>query len=63
MRRSITSSSRTAASGRAVPFARKQDRKIELDLARIDHWTGTGAQMSDRVRALVSAYRKQAANG
>jgi small subunit ribosomal protein S16 len=44
------------------PVARKQDRKIELDLARIDHWTGTGAQMSDRVRALVSAYRKQAAN-
>ena len=45
------------------PIARKQDRKIELDLGRIDHWTGTGAQMSDRVRALVNAYRKQAANG
>jgi small subunit ribosomal protein S16 len=44
------------------PVARKQDRKIELDLARIDHWTGTGAQMSDRVRALVNAYRKQAVN-
>jgi small subunit ribosomal protein S16 len=44
------------------PVARKQDKKIELDLARIDHWTGTGAQMSDRVRALVTAYRKQAAN-
>ena len=35
---------------------------MELDLARIDHWTGTGAQMSDRVAALVKAYRKQAAN-
>lgn len=44
------------------PVARKQDRKIELDLGRIDHWTATGAQMSDRVKALVSAYRKQAAN-
>jgi small subunit ribosomal protein S16 len=45
------------------PIARKQDKKIELDLGRIDHWTGTGAQMSDRVRALVNAHRKQAANG
>jgi small subunit ribosomal protein S16 len=44
------------------PVARRQDKKIELDLGRIDHWTGTGAQMSDRVRALVTAYRKQAAN-
>lgn len=43
------------------PVARNQDTKIQLDLARIDHWTGTGAQMSDRVRALVTAYRKQAA--
>ena len=44
------------------PVARKQQRKLELDLARIDHWTSTGAQMSDRVRTLVSAYRKQAAS-
>jgi small subunit ribosomal protein S16 len=44
------------------PVARKDDKTIELDLARIDHWTGTGAQMSDRVAALVKAYRKQAAN-
>jgi small subunit ribosomal protein S16 len=44
------------------PVARKDDKKIELDLTRIDHWTGTGAQMSDRVAALVKAYRKQAAN-
>lgn len=43
------------------PIARKQDTKLELDLARIDHWTGTGAQMSDRVRALVTSYRKQLA--
>ena len=44
------------------PIARKQDKKIELDLARIDHWTHTGAQMSDGVRALVTAYRKQSAS-
>ena len=44
------------------PVARKDDKKIQLDLSRIDHWTDTGAQMSDRVAALVKAYRKQAAN-
>ncbi len=43
------------------PVARGQDRKIELDLPRIDYWTGTGAKMSDRVRTLVAAFRKQAA--
>ena len=43
------------------PVARGQERRLELDLPRIDHWTGTGATMSDRVRALVAAARKQAA--
>lgn len=44
------------------PVARRKDTKLELDLARIEHWTGTGAQMSDRVRALVASYKKQAAS-
>lgn len=43
------------------PVARGKDRKIELNLPRIDHWTSTGATMSDRVRTLVTAFRKQAA--
>jgi small subunit ribosomal protein S16 len=42
------------------PVARKGETKLKLDLARIDHWVGKGAQPSDRVRALVSSYRKQA---
>jgi small subunit ribosomal protein S16 len=42
------------------PVARRNDKKLELNLARIEHWTRTGAQMSDRVSALVKAYRKQA---
>jgi small subunit ribosomal protein S16 len=37
-----------------------QEKKLELNLARIDHWSATGAKMSDRVRALVRGYRKQA---
>jgi small subunit ribosomal protein S16 len=43
------------------PVARGKDQRLELDLARIAYWTGTGASMSDRVRSLVTAARKQAA--
>ena len=43
------------------PVAKRKAQKVELDLPRIDYWTGTGARMSDRVRTLVSAFRKQAA--
>jgi small subunit ribosomal protein S16 len=43
------------------PVARGKDKKLELDLTRIAHWTGKGATMSDRVRTLVSSARKQAA--
>jgi small subunit ribosomal protein S16 len=42
------------------PVARGQDTKLKLDIARIDHWVGQGAQLSDRVRTLVSGYRKLA---
>ena len=41
------------------PAARKSDPKIRLDLPRIDYWVGQGAQQSERVSALVKAYRKQ----
>jgi small subunit ribosomal protein S16 len=43
------------------PVARGKDRKLELDLPRIEHWTKTGSTLSDRVRTLVAAARKQAA--
>jgi len=43
------------------PVARGKDQKVELNLPRIDYWTGTGAKLSDRVRTLVMAFRKQAA--
>ena len=42
------------------PIARKSETKLRLDLPRIDYWLGKGAQPSDRVRHLVSDYRKQA---
>ncbi|MEY4760550.1 MAG: ribosomal protein [Pseudomonadota bacterium] len=43
------------------PTARKNDTKLRLDLPRIDYWVGKGAQPSERVGALVKAYRKQVA--
>ena len=42
------------------PRAQGAERKLRLDLARIDYWTGKGAEVSDRVKSLVAGYRKQA---
>jgi small subunit ribosomal protein S16 len=42
------------------PVARKSETKVRLDLPRIDFWLSRGAQQSERVGALVKAYRKQA---
>jgi small subunit ribosomal protein S16 len=42
------------------PVARGKEVRLRLELGRIDHWVGLGAQLSDRVRTLVSGYRKQA---
>ena len=43
------------------PVARGAEAKLRLELARIDHWVKQGAHMSDRVKQLVTTYRKQAA--
>jgi len=43
------------------PVARGKEVKLRLELDRIDHWVNKGAQQSDRVRQLVSSYRKQVA--
>lgn len=43
------------------PVARRGEPKLKLDLPRVDYWLSKGAQQSDRVRQLVSSYRKQAA--
>jgi small subunit ribosomal protein S16 len=42
------------------PVARGADTKLKLDLPRIDYWASQGAQQSDRVKQLVTSYRKQA---
>ncbi len=32
---------------------------VEIDLARVDHWVGTGAQPSSAVKNLISIVRKR----
>ena len=40
------------------PMARGQEEPLRLDLGRVDHWLGQGAQPSDRVAALIAKHRK-----
>ena len=43
------------------PVATGQEIRLKVDLERVDHWIGLGAQTSDRVAKLVEEVRKQAA--
>jgi len=43
------------------PIAVGQDKRVELDTARVDHWVGQGAQMTDKVRMLYREAGKLAA--
>ena len=40
------------------PVAAGKDQKLEVDLARADHWIGKGAIPSERVSELLSRCRK-----
>jgi small subunit ribosomal protein S16 len=59
--------SRVSRNGRFIervgfynPIARGQEQGSRIDLERVDYWVGQGAQMSDRVKQVVKAYRKAA---
>ena len=59
--------SRNARDGRFVerigffnPVAAGQAEKLNLDLARIEHWVATGAAVSDRVAKLIKDAKKAA---
>ena len=43
------------------PVSRGKEVRLKLEIGRIDHWLGKGAQQSARVRPLVDGYRKLAA--
>ena len=58
---------RKARDGRSIerlgffnPVARGQEERLRLALERVDYWKGVGAQVSDRVQALVSEARTAA---
>ncbi|QCO67379.1 30S ribosomal protein S16 [Luteimonas yindakuii] len=55
----IVTDSRSARDGRNIervgyynPVAQGAEQRVVLDTARVDHWVGQGAQMTDKVRAL-----------
>jgi small subunit ribosomal protein S16 len=65
----IVTDSRSARDGRNIervgyynPVASGNDKRVELDVARVQHWVGQGAQMTDKVADLYrQASKAQAA--
>lgn len=43
------------------PVARGNDPRLKVDIERVDHWLGLGAQASDRVSKLLKDARAAAA--
>jgi len=61
----VVTDSRNRRDGRYIerlgffnPVAKGKEVTLSMDLERIDHWIGQGAQPSERVAALVKGYRK-----
>lgn len=44
------------------PVARGQEERLRVDLDRVAHWQGKGAQASDRVAGLLKEAAAQAAS-
>lgn len=62
----VVADERSPRDGRSIervgyynPIAVGQERPLEVNLERIDHWVSVGAQMTDKVRSLVKQARKQ----
>ena len=43
------------------PVARGQEFRLHLEMDKLTHWQNIGAQLSDRVSALVKEFKKKAA--
>ncbi len=63
----VATDSRYAGDGKALerlgffnPMARGQEVKLNLNMDRINHWVGEGAQLSDRVGTLIKQSQKTA---
>jgi small subunit ribosomal protein S16 len=60
----VVTDSRNKRDGRRIerigffnPIARGQEERLRVNLDRVDHWTGVGAQLSERVKHLVGEAR------
>ena len=63
----IVTDSRSARDGRNIervgyynPVAQDAEQRIVLDIARVDHWVGNGAQLTEKVRNLYKEVAKSA---
>ncbi|GKX54965.1 30S ribosomal protein S16 [Leminorella grimontii] len=63
----VVTDSRNARDGRFIervgffnPVATGQAERLRLDLDRVNHWTGLGATVSDRVAQLIKEAGKAA---
>ena len=64
----IVTDSRSARDGRNIervgyynPVASGNEKRVELDLGRVQHWVGQGAQMTDKVADLYKQASKATA--
>jgi small subunit ribosomal protein S16 len=64
----VVTDSRNRRDGRYIerlgffnPIATGKEEALRLDLERVQHWLGQGAQPSDRVAGLIKQFEKQAA--
>ena len=63
----IVTDSRSAREGRNIervgyynPVATGAEKRVEMDLGRVQHWIGQGAQLTDKVADLYKQANKQA---
>ncbi len=60
----VVADSRNKRDGRRIerigffnPVARGREQRLRVNLERVDYWTGVGAQLTERVKHLVSEAR------
>jgi small subunit ribosomal protein S16 len=68
----VVTDSRNRRDGRYIerlgffnPLGKEQEENLRIDVERVEHWIGLGAQPSERVASLLKVHRKaqaQAAN-
>ena len=51
----------TSSASLLQPVAAGGEQRVVLDTARVDHWVGQGAQMTDKVRDLYKEASKASA--